>query len=308
VRLMTPVRACVLGTTLICAVPGAALAQETQTIPMRLADDRVVFGAPAVATGNAGPEAAGRTAVLEFRTGSQAWRPLAQTMVRESGRYRLLADLPGRGVLRVTLAPVPGAATAAAAASSLERPIAVLARVTMSHTRLDVRPGRRAKVAGRVAPGTAGRQVALQVRREGRWRTLDRVRTREHGRYRLAARTGFVGSLPVRVNVAGGGVVDARRRAAGRLNSYRVAHASWYGPGLYGNHLGCGGTLGYGTLGVAHKTLPCGTPVTLRRGDRSIRVRVIDRGPYVGGREYDLTEATARAIGFSGHGPLLVTR
>jgi rare lipoprotein A len=77
---------------------------------------------------------------------------------------------------------------------------------------------------------------------------------------------------------------------------------------LYGNPLGCGGTLGVGTLGVAHKTLPCGTKVTLRRGSRSVRVRVIDRGPYVGGREYDLTAATAQRLGFSGYGPVLVTR
>ena len=58
------------------------------------------------------------------------------------------------------------------------------------------------------------------------------------------------------------------KRVLGRLNVYRSAYASWYGPGLYGNRLGCGGTLGPGTFGVAHRTLPCGTKVTLRRGER----------------------------------------
>ena len=94
----------------------------------------------------------------------------------------------------------------------------------------------------------------------------------------------------------------------GRLNVYRFAHASWYGPGLYGNRLGCGGRLGYGTIGVAHKTLACGSKLTLRHGGRTLRVRVIDRGPYVAGREYDLTEATARKLRFRGHGPILTTR
>ena len=94
----------------------------------------------------------------------------------------------------------------------------------------------------------------------------------------------------------------------GRLNVYRYAYASWYGPGLYGNPLGCGGTLGAGTLGVAHKTLPCGTKVTFRHGGRAVRVPVIDRGPYVGGREYDLTAATAQRLGFHGHGAILTTR
>ncbi len=56
------------------------------------------------------------------------------------------------------------------------------------------------------------------------------------------------------------------------------------------------------TLGVANKTLPCGTLVTLRYGDRSIRVPVIDRGPYVAGREFDLTEATKDRLGFGGTG------
>ena len=89
---------------------------------------------------------------------------------------------------------------------------------------------------------------------------------------------------------------------------YRSAYASWYGPGLFGNKLGCGGRLAPGSLGVAHKSLPCGTKVTFRHRGRVVRVRVIDRGPYVGGREYDLTAATARRLGFNGHGPVQATR
>jgi rare lipoprotein A len=94
----------------------------------------------------------------------------------------------------------------------------------------------------------------------------------------------------------------------GRLNAYRWAQASWYGPGLYGNHLGCGGRLTYSKLGVANKWLPCGTKVTLRHNGHVLRVPVIDRGPYVAGREYDLTAATARRLHFRGHGAILATR
>jgi rare lipoprotein A len=46
----------------------------------------------------------------------------------------------------------------------------------------------------------------------------------------------------------------------------------------------------------------------LRHGRRSERVPVIDRGPYAGGREYDLTAATAQRLRFRGHGELLTTR
>jgi len=113
-------------------------------------------------------------------------------------------------------------------------------------------------------------------------------------------------SAMVRVHVRSHG--DRAKRRLGRLNVYRWALASWYGPGLYGRATGCGGTLGAGRLGVANKTLPCGTKVTLRHNGRRIRVPVIDRGPYSGAREYDLTAATARRLHFHGHGAILVTR
>jgi rare lipoprotein A (peptidoglycan hydrolase) len=86
------------------------------------------------------------------------------------------------------------------------------------------------------------------------------------------------------------------------LTSFRLAGASYYGPGLYGNGVACGGTLEPGTLGVANKTLPCGTMVKLRYNGHSITVPVIDRGPYVAGRDYDLTEATKERLGFPGVG------
>ncbi len=59
---------------------------------------------------------------------------------------------------------------------------------------------------------------------------------------------------------------------------------------------------------MANKSLPCGTRLTLRHAGRTLRVRVIDRGPYVAGREFDLTAATARKLHFHGHGAILTTR
>ncbi len=58
-------------------------------------------------------------------------------------------------------------------------------------------------------------------------------------------------------------------------------------------------------MGVAHKTLPCGTKVKLRYHGRSVTVPVIDRGPYVAGRDYDLTEAVKEKLGFPGVGTVL---
>ena len=85
----------------------------------------------------------------------------------------------------------------------------------------------------------------------------------------------------------------------------REALASWYGPADSGGSLACTGeTLTSSTQGVANKTLPCGTRVRvcLDRSGPCVDVRVVDRGPYVEGRSFDLTEATARDIGFLSRG------
>jgi hypothetical protein len=195
---------------------------------------------------------------------------------------------------------------AVATADAQGDPTAAIARVGVGSRHLEVRAGRRAAVRGTVLPRRAGMRALLQVRRSWGWRTLDRDRTGSHGRYRLHRRVRAPMSGHARVVLKSHG--HTVRRGVGRLNVYRYAHASWYGPGLYGNHLGCGGRLGYGTIGVANKSLPCGTRLTLRHDGRVLRVRVIDRGPYVAGREYDLTAATARRLRFHGHGPILTTR
>ena len=181
-------------------------------------------------------------------------------------------------------------------------PEASAAVVGVKKKRMHIRAGHRASVVGSAQTRTAGVLTSLQIRRRGAWRTIDRDHTSASGRYVLRDRLEQPQSVRARVFVRG------IARSLGRLNVYRTAHASWYGPGLYGNRLACGGRLSPRRLGVAHKSLPCGSRVTLRRGARTVTVRVIDRGPYVGGREFDLTEATARKLRFRGHGPILTTR
>ena len=75
-----------------------------------------------------------------------------------------------------------------------------------------------------------------------------------------------------------------------------VVIASWYGPGFYGNRTACGQTYTPEIVGVAHRTLPCGTLVTLVYRGRTVTVPVIDRGPYVAGRTLDLSNATHLAL------------
>ena len=86
------------------------------------------------------------------------------------------------------------------------------------------------------------------------------------------------------------------------FSPFRYAGASWYGPGLWGNRTACGATLRPSTLGVAHKSLPCGTTVKFVYHGRALVTQVIDRGPYVHGRAWDLTQAASQALGFEGAG------
>ena len=72
---------------------------------------------------------------------------------------------------------------------------------------------------------------------------------------------------------------------------------SWYGPRLYGNGTACGQTLTKALVGVAHRTLPCGTLVTFRYNGTTLTVPVVDRGPYVSGRTWDLTYGACSKLG-----------
>jgi rare lipoprotein A (peptidoglycan hydrolase) len=102
------------------------------------------------------------------------------------------------------------------------------------------------------------------------------------------------------------GIVGPMTRAKFRPRKRRTA--TWYGPGLYGNQMACGGRLTRDTFGVAHRTLPCGKKVTIAHGGRIVIARVVDRGPFVNGVEYDLTEKTARSVRMTATSEVLASR
>jgi rare lipoprotein A (peptidoglycan hydrolase) len=165
--------------------------------------------------------------------------------------------------------------------------------------------GRRLVLRGRVRP--AGRHRVKLVLRGSDGGVL---KTTSHANGSFAVRWSpkRPGAYRVRAYGVHGRAVRGSASVSRRLMAYRQAEASYYGPGLYGNGVACGGTLEPGTLGVASKTLPCGAKVTFRYHGRTVTVPVIDRGPYVAGRDFDLTEATKRRLGFPGVDTLLASR
>lgn len=300
-----------LGYALICALvlPGGASASETKgsTLSLSLAKSRLVVGQPIRASGRVGRDLAGRRIVLEFKSGNGAWSALGSTQVDAGGRYRIARTLARSGRVRVILEAPEGTATAASSpVSSRERRVAVAARVGVASRRLNVTTGRRALVTGRVKPGTAGLPVRLQLRSRSGWKTVDRDRTAARGRYRLSTRRSGSTTASARVVVSARNGLKSARRGVGRLNVYRRSYASWYGPGFYGQRTACGQRYSASIQGVAHKSLPCGTKLTFRHRGRTATARVIDRGPFVGGREFDLSAATKNRLRFNGHGPILV--
>jgi hypothetical protein len=197
------------------------------------------------------------------------------------------------------------------AAPAAATPVATKASssLTVRSVRRTVMAGQRVVVRGTLRPAGSGRAVSLQLARTGGgWVTVDHDRTDHQGRYVLVWRAARTGTKRVRVHFGGTRELSSARHLAGTARIYRRALASWYGPGLYGGHLACGGTLTPGTLGVANKSLPCGTKVTLHYRGRTVRVPVVDRGPYVGAREFDLTAATKAKLGFGSTGTVLTTR
>jgi rare lipoprotein A len=186
---------------------------------------------------------------------------------------------------------------------------ATIASLAIRSSTLDVLQGHPVTVRGRLGArhtlaGLAGRLVTLQALRGNGWNTLAVAHTRARGVFRLRFTPRGIGSERLRVRFAGDQDLLGAKRPLGRLNVYRAVEASWYGGG---GGLACGGSLTSGTMGVASRTLPCGTLVTLRFGGRSVRVPVVDRGPYVAGREFDLTEATKQALGFGDTGAVWST-
>ncbi len=175
----------------------------------------------------------------------------------------------------------------------------VKSHVTLHVSRHSVLTGAGVTVHGKVRP-SGGRQVKVVF--DGPGRDVLTLHTKSNGAFRAKWDASGLGNYAVEAFGFHDKQVRASHSKVRHLTSYRLAGASYYGPGLYGNGVACGGTLEPGTLGVANKTLPCGTMVKLRYHGRSVTVPVIDRGPYVAGRDYDLTTATKERLGFPGVG------
>lgn len=126
-------------------------------------------------------------------------------------------------------------------------------------------------------------------------------------RARLAVRTLVPAMLAIAVAFASPLVFDSSKVLSPAFepahavdassHNWRVSEASWYGPGFHGRGTACGQVMSPDLQGVAHKSLPCGTLVRFEWHGTEVVVPVVDRGPYVRDREWDLTQATCEKLG-----------
>jgi len=296
----------------LTSTTATAQSSDTQTSPLRLrtAPHHARFGDVVTIAGVAPASDAGNQVVLQTAlTPGSAWHALGQAKVGSRGGFRFRVALRDSGVLRV-IAPGgeqslarggTGSPVAAGGVSpSAVRPVTVAARFEVAPRQHAVLGGGSMHVAGKLLPAQAGRHVALQGHTSQGWRTLTTTHTGGKGGFSLRYAPGSGMNRHLRVRFAGDGVNARTTAPAGTVTVYHQDVASWYQDG---GSTACGFHAG---LGVANRTLPCGTKVQFSYGGRTVTAVVDDRGPYVGGRDWDLNQNTAAALGFAGVGTVWV--
>jgi rare lipoprotein A len=257
------------------------------------------------------PSAPRKPVAIQYRAANaEGFRQVATTRTNASSRWTARVKPKGTGMWRARLSSVPRAPSGEEELIETAQPIdsetgakRVRVRAVVNvHAKNHTIVGRGVKIKGKVRPG-GSRKVVVDVGDK-------RMKTRADakGRFDTRWRAGSTGTYKVSADARGNARATGASARGGRVTAYRTASASWYGPGFYGNRTACGQTLGAGTLGVAHKTMPCGTKLKLRHGSRTVKVEVIDRGPYAAGREFDLTAATRNRLGFGSTGTILTSR
>ena len=157
-----------------------------------------------------------------------------------------------------------------------------------------------ARFRGSAPASAAGSTVAIERLDEvtQAWTTVASANVATDGSYKARWRTDRTGTHRMRAVLSSGVAVTAAATPELAITVHRPAVATWYGPGFYGRRTACGLRMRRTLIGVAHKRLPCGTQVALLYRGRRITVPVVDRGPFRRGTTWDLTSATAQALGF----------
>ena len=114
--------------------------------------------------------------------------------------------------------------------------------------------------------------------------------------------SGPVSKKLVEVNPYGGGWLTSTRMPSSyqATGNRWTCYASWYGNEFHGRRTASGEIFNQWDFTCAHRSLPFGTYVAIEYRGRRIVAKVTDRGPFIAGREFDLSRGCAEALGYSG--------
>ena len=156
-------------------------------------------------------------------------------------------------------------------------------------------------VTGSVPRSDAGDTVEIdQLSSSSSWVPVADANAQPGGSFSASWHPSHPGQLTIRAVITGSQASSAAAAPTVSVTVYRRSTATLYGPGFWGHRTACGKILRRRTIGVANRTLPCGTPVEIYYNGDVITVPVIDRGPYAHGANWDLTMATGRTLGMLG--------
>ncbi len=162
----------------------------------------------------------------------------------------------------------------------------------------------RLSFSGAASPHAAGMTVEIErLGHQTNWRWVPTVKATiaRDGSFSAVWQANHIGRFSIRALISPPATTKAAASAPTvTVTIYRQAIATQYGPGFYRQRTACGDKLRRNTIGVANRTLRCGMQVAILYRGRTMVVSVIDRGPYANGADWDLTEATARALGIDG--------
>jgi rare lipoprotein A len=229
-----------------------------------------------------------------------------------ANRYFAAVLAAGAGALVIPGLAWAGSGGAGAAPSSSTNPDVQAGNVTVSATGNGITISSEASafirsgvsVSGTVSSSDAGDAIEidrLPATPGSSWVPVAVVHAASDGTF-TATWHASAGPLTIRAVLQGNQASSAASAPSLAVTVYRRSIATLYGPGFYGKRTACGVILRRSTIGVANRTLPCGTQVQVYYEGNVMTVPVIDRGPYAHNANWDLTMATGRALGMLGTG------
>jgi rare lipoprotein A len=205
-------------------------------------------------------------------------------------------------------APVAGQAGGQSAPSRIpaSEPLVILStKAIRLQTQSTAMLGGALAFRGRASSHLVHKWIAIegydQVR--GRWIVLTTATVSREHTFLATWRTSLLGRLLIRATMLTGrgasDVASIEDTASALITIYRPALATYFGHGFFGQRTACGQQLSPLSVGLAHRTLPCGTLVEVSYHGQRLVMPVIDRGPYANGADWDLTEGAALILGIN---------